>query len=348
MKKNSYVIIDTNVILNCPLVLEQTVKLCGEVFVPMTVINELNYQKDHGSDSLRKQASLCLSKLIENDAIIKNKHYSEVGRTNDDKIINLAETIAKENAKKLVYLLTNDKDFKLLVDAQIQNLKVVNTREFFSEFSQQKIYNIHKTQEFYNSVMNGELLNAKLVLNHNIDVNFVDAYTGYTPLIQAVRNKDIEMVKFLINIPSIDLNAVDLNKYSLPAISHAVQMHNISIVKLLIEAGANVNEPSKNSCNYYNTPLMIASWAGNQGLVKLLIEAGACINQQDKKNGYTALIKASYNNHNEVVQFLINCGADRTICSFEGKQAIDYACEKNINGSYIDTINSLKSERSYI
>jgi ankyrin repeat protein len=74
---------------------------------------------------------------------------------------------------------------------------------------------------------------------------------------------------------------------------------------------------------------MIAAWSGKVEEVAMLVKYGACINQQDKGNGFTALIKAVFNNNIDVVRYLISKGADATVSSFERKTALDYAYEKN-------------------
>lgn len=43
----------------------------------------------------------------------------------------------------------------------------------------------------------------------SINVNAIDSRSGYTPLIQALVNKDEEMVKYLLSLDRIDVNAVD-------------------------------------------------------------------------------------------------------------------------------------------
>ena len=133
------------------------------------------------------------------------------------------------------------------------------------------------------------------------------------------------MIRYLLSLDRIDINAVDDFKYKFPPLSHAIQTHDITSFRILIDSGADVNEPSQNTTNSYNTPLMIAAWEGQLEMVKGLVENDACLNQQDKKNGFTALIKAVFRNRDDIVRFLLEAGADRTISSYERKRAEDYA-----------------------
>lgn len=338
------IVVDTNIILNCPQLLRSLTGYCDMVYIPRTVIRELNYQKDRGDNRRRTLASLCLGMLIElksENFVIDDSYVDAVN--NDDKIWGTAVSIAEENREDIVYLLSNDKDFMLKNTSGVDNLKIIDSKKFDAEFKEPKFYNIQLSQKFCDAVKKRNLDYAKKLLSPMVNVNYVESEFGYTPLIQAVRNRDVQMIDWLLNIPEVDINRVDEKKYKFPPISHAIQINNTRIVKLLIKHGANVNEPSLNKRNYYNTPLMIASWGGNLELVKILVENGACINQVDKGNGFTALIKAVFKNQPHIVRYLLECKADKTICSFEKMTALDYAYSKNENGDYEEIITLLNA-----
>jgi len=57
------------------------------------------------------------------------------------------------------------------------------------------------------------------------------------------------------------------------------------------------------------TPLMLAAESGNLSIVKMLHEAGANINAQDP-NGYSCIMAAAKNNHLPIVQYLVENRAD--------------------------------------
>ena len=135
----------------------------------------------------------------------------------------------------------------------------------------------------------------------------------------------------MLSLKKIDVDTVDTGKFEFPPLTHAIQAGDKEIVSLLLEHGANVNEPSRNIKNPMNTPLMVAAWHGHTEIAKLLIENGACINQQDRGNGFTPLIKAVFNRHEDVARLLIDNGADIAIQSHDKKRAIDYACDKGMN-----------------
>lgn len=328
---HKHVVIDTSIILNRPNVLNDLQEYCEYVYVPDIVIKELNYQKDKGNPSLKKLAGLCMTKLIamKSPKFVVGENIENVNlKTDDDKIFYYAISIAEKNKSDIVYLFSNDKDFKLKNSGKIKNLRVIGSNDFDSLFKT-TIYNTARSQRFFDLINRNALQSLQTYDLTGVDVNYIDIESGYTPLIQAIRKKQTDIIQFLLHLPNIDVNQVDNKKYCFPPISHALQIHRTDIVKKLLAHGANVNEPSRNEKNPYNTPLMIAAWGGNTEEVRLLVENGACINQQDKGNGFTALIKAVYQKNTETVKYLLTQNADTTICSFEKKTALDYAHEKN-------------------
>lgn len=344
LQPKNYMILDTNIIINCPELLRSLTIYCDMIYIPRTVVRELEHQKNSTRENIRKDANLALAKIIE---MRRSKQYvieeeTGEGSNNDDRIFSVALKIAGENPNDYVYLLTNDKDFQLKDAGKITNLKVITSRDFERIFRKDENFNIPLSQKFFLAVLKKDLETARQLSEKNIDVNYVDTRSGYTPLIQAIRNRDCKMVGFLLTLPQIKINAVDHKKHRLPAISHAVQISHLGLVKQMILNGANVNEPSQSDKNPYNTPLMIASYDGKLDFVKLLVENGACINQQDKGNGFTALIKAVLQNHADIVKYLLDNNADTTICSFEKKKAIDYAREKNDENRYRAVIDLLE------
>lgn len=325
----THLVLDTNIIINCPYILNSLTTYCDYVYIPGTVVKELNYQKDHANAQKRKVAGMCINKLLE----LKSERFMicEEGRVgnNDDTIFAFVKNLAKSNINDMVYLMTNDVDFKLKPVGMITNLKVINSSEFDGVFKQNINYNIAKSQKFFEFVMKNNLEKVKVFDFEGVDVNYIDTRSGYTPLIQAIRDRNYAMIDFLMTIPNLNINSVDNKKFGFPPISHAIQIHDIKIVQKLLDNGANVNEPSTNEKNPFNTPLMIAAWGGQKECVKLLLENGACINQQDKGNGFTPLIKAVFKGDIDIVKCLLDNGADKMVSSFERKTALDYAYEKN-------------------
>lgn len=87
------------------------------------------------------------------------------------------------------------------------------------------------------------------------------------------------------------------------------------VVRVLLEAGANVEDHNENG----HTPLMEAASAGHVPVAKILLEHGAGINTHSNEFKESALTLACYKGHLEMVRFLLEAGADQVLihhCSF--------------------------------
>ena len=93
--------------------------------------------------------------------------------------------------------------------------------------------------------------------------------------------------------------------------------------KLLAQPGVNVNMGDSTRCEN-NTALMYAAYKGSLQCVKVLIEAGADVNVGDKK-GQTALSYAAYSGSHECVNNLLVAGADVNKKNKNGCTALYYA-----------------------
>ncbi|QEN07488.1 ankyrin repeat domain-containing protein [Oceanispirochaeta crateris] len=96
--------------------------------------------------------------------------------------------------------------------------------------------------------------------------------------------------------------------------------HN-SIVKILFEAGADINQVSKDR---NNTPLMDAASEGHVELVRFFIDNGAEL-EIKSKSGQTALVLASGNGQIDCAEILINAGANCDEKDSMGLSARKYA-----------------------
>jgi ankyrin repeat protein len=125
----------------------------------------------------------------------------------------------------------------------------------------------------------------------------------------------------------------------------AAQSGDIVLMKLLLDHGADPSIPTDHKV----TPLMVASgigwvegvtyeWSPEQTFeaVKMLLDLGADVNAQDELDGRTALMGAAHKGRNDVIQVLVDHGADLarhdigsrdSIHALSGLtwQAIDYA-----------------------
>ena len=109
----------------------------------------------------------------------------------------------------------------------------------------------------------------------------------------------------------------------------------VPIVKLLLDAGADVNIPD----DYDTTPLIVASEEGHEEIVKLLLDNNADIDHMSRMHK-TALMEASCGGFTRIVKLLLDRGADYTKKNKNNKTALDFA----ILYQKKDVINLFKKE----
>lgn len=103
---------------------------------------------------------------------------------------------------------------------------------------------------------------------------------------------------------------------------------------------------SNTSVSSINTNIMFAIITGNLSSIRTLVNSSNANNIIDTKNNYTALHHAvRIRGNNEIIEYLLSCGADPTIKQNEDKDAIDLAIEANyryiIDKVYTDTTTRL-------
>ncbi|HQG27667.1 MAG TPA: ankyrin repeat domain-containing protein, partial [Candidatus Ozemobacteraceae bacterium] len=133
---------------------------------------------------------------------------------------------------------------------------------------------------------------------------------------EAVRRGDLDrVIDILGRHPRVveDRDTLRPRSEGLPMLQQATPLHfaaqsgNISIVRALLNAGADVNARNPQDI----TPLHLAAWDGNAEIVSLLLERGADVNRRNHRNeGMSALDIAAMTGAADVVRILIEHGAD--------------------------------------
>ena len=110
-----------------------------------------------------------------------------------------------------------------------------------------------------------------------------------------------------------------------PLLWHACRYFNLSVVRFLLENGADVDSTAET--RLHSTPLMVACAKHKCDVVKFLIEhAGADVNKLDA-NGENCLFYAVRQNRDELklVEYLISKGVDLHVTNKKRRTPLDFA-----------------------
>lgn len=315
---------DTNVLLHNTNFIK-TFNSIFDIVILEPVLYELDNIKDNKQQqydvSIQKDAGYVINHIAEYKLLIHKVNINKVTNSNDEKIYLYAEDFAYN--KQNVYLYSVDKIYKTFKPKKIKIIDKVDFLQLLKQYQNNEYAKIG--QQYYKAVENSDL-NFLKQIEYSKDINYISPITNYSPFYLAVKKRKIDIIKYILNNPYLDINQV-CDKHSISPLSYAVQQNEIKIVEMLINAGADINRGSEGR-NYNNTALMIASWHGFDDIVDTLLKNLACCNQQDS-NGYTALIKACIKGHENIIKKLIN-KTDICIKSKEQYTAIDYLKQKHI------------------
>jgi ankyrin repeat protein len=176
-------------------------------------------------------------------------------------------------------------------------------------------------------------------LDNGANPNAKDPKHGNTALMYTCYYGNYEAASALLNTDGVLINDTtnDGTTALICACSNASKSNelSLSIVKLLVEKGADINQQNTPENKPDKTALIVASELGNTEVVSLLLNTPNIeLNVQDLK-GNTALIYAISNpeipkeTRENIVKQLLEKGADTTLTNKAGKNAIMLARESN-------------------
>jgi ankyrin repeat protein len=322
---------DTNILLKVPSIIRN---YSDKIIISNTVFNELDYRKRFREHQENAQLAIKHIKNYNLKFLPQIKEKSNL--KNDEKIIQEIRYYEQD-----IILISEDEGIH--IRAKENNIKSVNLQEFYDIILSDSDKPTRNDLEFFDLVKNRrfkEAINFKK--NKDLNLNFITR-ENLTPLVYFIRNRKKEQFKFWINLDGVDINKYDKGKFPMPPFIHAVQRNQIDTLKILVRKGTNLKLLSKGK-NKGNSALLIAVWDNRIDIVKYLLENNSfkiSINQAES-NGFTPLIKASIRNRIEIVKYLLTFdNIDLNICDRDGKNALDWAKEKN----HFKIIKLLESEK---
>jgi uncharacterized protein len=164
----------------------------------------------------------------------------------------------------------------------------------------------------------------RTLLRQRADVN-APQVDGMTALHWAVYQGDLETSELLLRAHA---NAKAATRYGSTPLSLACANGNGALVDLLLKAGAEANAALPGG----ETPLMTAARVGSLGSVKALLARGATVDAKDERRGQTALMWAAAEGHADVVQMLVELGADVRLRLSSGFTPLLFAVREGRSG----------------
>ncbi len=313
MQTQKIFVVDTNcLLLSCNLIFDICHKNGFKITLPQIVIDELDRLKDNKGYKENRNAHRAIQAINSYQCEIYKKRLN--GKKPDEQIRQCA---SESNA----YIISEDKTFKTLYK---QTLTIKEFKEQFATYLDD-IPNL-ATEQLFNAIQKRDINKVKTLLKESeLKINAYDN-KGLTPLIYAIKKRDLEIVNLLCEYKDIDMHKCDKSHLKMTPLAYTVQDDNVEMVILLLKhkACAYVGNMGKNKSN---TPFLMACWDNRKNaiaIMALLLDSGISINQVDG-NGFSGLIKACIKGHSNIVRWLLAKGADSHIRDFEGRDALTHA-----------------------
>ena len=210
------------------------------------------------------------------------------------------------------------------------NNSSINTNE-----TEETTYYSYTDKEIISFIESGDFQTIKkLIESKSLDVNYnldIDEYSKSTPLIQAIKYKQTDIINYLLE------NNADVNlKEELTGFTPLMaSLHDITITELLIEKGADIEAKDDDGIN----ALVYASTYNNEEMVKFLLEKGADANtvceieNEHTDIASTPLMNAAYRGNTNIINMLLENGADINYTTDFGMTALMMAASFNQFGA---------------
>ena len=153
----------------------------------------------------------------------------------------------------------------------------------------------------HDAARHGDVATVTSLVKSGVYINAPDT-DGSTPLIIAALGGDTELVRALITLGADVKGRSDRGMTALHA---AAFSGDLASFKLLEAAGAEINDADN---KFGVTPLIVAAEEDRLSLVSYLIGEGVNLDVSER-HGYSALSRAGYHGHKDVIDVLLKAGA---------------------------------------
>ncbi|MEL6117160.1 ankyrin repeat domain-containing protein [Photobacterium sp. SP02] len=130
------------------------------------------------------------------------------------------------------------------------------------------------SDELYEAIVDGEIDTVKLLMEQGENIHHVTANDKWTYLHKAADTEDTppESIQFLID-QGLDVNAID--NYGYTPLIYAVRQRNVQVIRILLENGANEAIEHRGNDSQNALDMAFNSHPFEYNVVKILLEYGA-------------------------------------------------------------------------
>ncbi|XP_007475347.1 ankyrin repeat and SOCS box protein 3 isoform X2 [Monodelphis domestica] len=156
------------------------------------------------------------------------------------------------------------------------------------------------------AVREGNVKTLRKLLKKGYSVDVADN-RGWMPIHEAAYHNSVECLRLLIRSEPSERHVKTKTFEGFCAIHLSAIKGFLMITKMLLEAGADVNETTVEE----TTPLFLAVEYGHVDLVKLLLRYGADVHGSHSMCGWNSLHQAAFQEHTDLIKLLLKKGADK-------------------------------------
>lgn len=184
-----------------------------------------------------------------------------------------------------------------------------------------------------------------LLLQYGANINKKHRNTTYTPLMATIKKQNGLYAAYLVaHGAKVDILNSEGESALMLAVDYRAGKSDSTVIRKLLEAGANVNFIAKNG----NTALSIACFNGDYEIVKLLLDKGAVATTTAKNKNEIPILNACYAGSYESVLELMKHGADINIKDSYGTTALLLSCMSVDNPDLINLCIKNGADVNYV